>query len=56
MRHSTAASESYPEKWGIRFHHVTEIHMGSPYPVGQIRWSGAWTPDLPTTDWQDLQV
>lgn len=30
--------------------------MGSPYQVGQIRWSGAWTPDLPTTDWQDLQV
>ena len=27
--------------------------MESSYRVGQIRWSGEWTPNLPTTDWQD---
>jgi hypothetical protein len=44
------------QKLGIRFHHVMEIRIGSPYRLCQIRWSGAWTPDLPTTDWQDWQV
>jgi hypothetical protein len=33
-----------------------EIRMGSPNQVAQIRWSGAWTLDLPSTDWQDRKV
>ena len=56
MKPAVQANAGPPEKLGIRFHHATEIRMGSPYQLCRIRWSGAWTPNLPTTDWQDWAV
>jgi hypothetical protein len=53
MKRAASVNANLPPSLGIHFHHVMEIRMGSPYQVCQIHWSGEWTPNLPTTDWQD---